>query len=491
MLSVNRAKSGFFLLFLFLFVTTPDLFSQEQVIETVLDTTANNVVAPFSGVVRRDSVNVLRKNRLPDNRCCGTLDSLFVDKKQVENLLKQVARPAVEPMVNYVDTFILDNPYLPVIFRGDRIDINSFIPPSPVAERFSYEKELFKNNLFSDVYHKNVLYENAYRNIIDNHKNLIKYTPDDFKGEVEKITEIEANIFQSLFKVDYDIVKESVEKPGRFTQKRKYWFLNGGNLLQFSQNYISKNWYKGGTGNFNLQSVQNFTANYKKDKIQFNNFFEWKLSLYTASTDTLRSIRIGDDLVRLYSDFGVKAIKNWSYSSNIEIKTQLFRNYKENTTNVVSSALSPIMIKMGVLGMKFQKVKTFPKVKGKKIDFSADISPLSVQYTYVSSSKVDQKRFGIPEDKHSLLDLGSTMTANLAVNFNKFVTFKSRFNYFTNYEKVVIESENELNMPINRYFSTRIYVYARFDDNKSLAKDPALGKLQLNEVLSFGFNYKW
>jgi hypothetical protein len=146
---------------------------------------------------------------------------------------------------------------------------------------------------------------------------------------------------------------------------------------------------------------------------------------------------------------------------------------------------------MGIFGMKFQKTITYPKDKYKKLIFSADISPLSVQYTYVSDGDVNPARFGIPDGKNHLLDKGSTMTANFTMNFNKYVNFSSRFNYFTNYQKVMIESENTLNMPINRFFSTRIYLYGRFDDNKSVVRDPKLGMLQLSESLSFGFNYKW
>jgi hypothetical protein len=326
---------------------------------------------------------------------------------------------------------------------------------------------------------------------VDNHKELLRYNREKFSGEVEKIEELKPNIAQNFFKIEYDIDKDKVEGPGLYNPKRKYWLVNGKNLIQFNQNYISKNWYAGGTGNFNLVSVQNLTANYKKGRIEFNNFIEWKLSLFTNPNDTLRPIRIGEDMVRSYSDFGVKAVGNWSYSSNIEIKTQLFKNFRENSTSLVSSILSPVIIKMGILGMKYQKTKTYSKDKYKKLMFSADISPLSVLYTYVSNDEVNPARFGIPEGKSYLLDKGSTMTANFTMNFNKFVSFTSRFNYFTNYQKVTIESENTLNMPINRFFSTRIYMYGRFDDNKSVVRDPKLGMLQLSESLSFGFNYNW
>jgi hypothetical protein len=367
----------------------------------------------------------------------------------------------------------------------------SFIPPSPLKEPFSYQRAFFKNKVFEDTYHKNDIYRNYYTDVLDNHKNLIKYIKEqNFKGEVEKIEEMETNIFQSLFAVDYTLDKALGQKPG-FVPKRKYWLVNGSNSIQFAQAYISENWYKGGVGNFNMQSYQNLTANYKKNKVTFNNLLEWRLSLYTNPNDTLRATRIGDNLLRLYSDFGVLAIKNWSYSANIDARTQLLRQYQENSTKRISSILSPLTVTVG-LGMKYQKSKSFPKVKGKGLNFSAAISPLAIKYTYIDDKEVDPTRWGIEAGKNSYLDkLGSTITVNLTMNFNKYVSFISRFNYFTTYEKVVVESENTFNLPINRFFSTKIYIYGRFDDNKLLKKDPRFGRVQLNELLSFGFNYKW
>jgi hypothetical protein len=232
--------------------------------------------------------------------------------------------------------------------------------------------------------------------------------------------------------------------------------------------------------------------NYKKNKVQFNNFIEWKLSFYTNPNDTLRNFRLGEDLIRTYSDFGLKAFNDrWSYSTNLEIKTKLMRNYQENSTEYVSSFFSPLQINMGILGMKYQIEKTSKKDKYKKYSFSADLSPLSVQYTWVADHNVDPGRYGIKKGERYLLDKGSTLNAKLIRNFNRQVTFTSRLKYFTNYEKVIVESENELNLSLNRFFSTRIYLYARFDDAKGIKRDNTFGYLQFNELLSFGFNYKW
>lgn len=394
------------------------------------------------------------------------------------------------------DTIPVNPLFLPVVFDGKfSDDISISLPESPIQKDtnlFPILQTPIKSLKKGETI--NYLQRKAYRNLILHYPNLVKYGLKDFPDSVEKVEEIKPNIFQSLFSVEPEINtgKTAVDQSTRFIPKRQYWTKNGSHLLQFQQNYISKNWYNGGIGNLNMQSVQTLTFNYKKDKIQFNNFIEWRLRFYTNANDTLRNFRIGEDLIRTYSDFGVRAFNNkWSYSTNVEMKTQLFRNYKENSNVYISSLFSPLQFNVGILGMKYQLEKKYKQNKYKKTVISADLSPLSIQYTLVTDRNIDPKRYGIEEGKKSLLDLGSTINAKFVLQFNRHIIFSSRFKYFTNYDKVIVESENELNMALNRFFSTRIYLYGRFDDTNGLVRDPDLGFVQLTELLSFGFNYTW
>ena len=393
-------------------------------------------------------------------------------------------------------TIPVDPLFMPVIFDGKfKDDISIPIPEDSIFQ----EKNPFpifqeKIKLFEQEEITNSLRRKVYRNLTLNHIELVKYSHQDFPDSVEKITEIQPNIFLSLFSIEpeINIEKRKMDQTTLFVPKRQYWKRSGGHLLQFQQNYISKNWHTGGVGNFNLQSVQSFTLNYRKNKIQFNNLIEWRLRFFTNPNDTLRNLRIGEDLFRTYSDFGVQAFgKKWSYSTNLEMKTPLFRTYKENSTTYISSLFAPLQLNVGIFGMKYQLEKKYKKDKYKKLTVSADFSPLSIQYKTVTDDKVDPKRFGIEEGRKSQLDMGSTINARFVMQFNRQVVFSSRFKFFSNYDKILVESENELNMALNRYFSTRIYLYGRFDDTPGLKRDSELGLVQLNELLSFGFNYTW
>ena len=397
----------------------------------------------------------------------------------------------LSPIV-YRDTVILHSPALPVIFDKNLLTLKHRLTPE-----CSLTKPLFPpfrladHKLFADIYRKNTINRYAYNYVIKNNIRQIKYTTADFVGKVEPLKEIQPNIFQFLFKIDDDLYSDKVAKPERFHPKRRYWTYSGNHKIQLSQNYISQNWYKGGVKNFNLLNRHDLSFNYKNDKYQVNNIAEWRLYLYTNPNETLRYGSIGEDLVRTYSNFGIQAFNNWSYSSTIEIKTQLLKKFKENSDDAISSAFAPLYINIGFLGMSYQIEKVFPKVRGKKIKLTTDISPLSIKYIAVLNNEIDPKRFGIETGARHLTNFGSTVNAKLLFHFNKYVNFTSRFYYFTNCKTITAESENTLNMPINRFFSTSIYLFFRFDDNSKLTKDPTLGYFQINELISFGFNYVW
>ena len=144
--------------------------------------------------------------------------------------------------------------------------------------------------------------------------------------------------------------------------------------------------------------------NYHKEKVKFNNRLEWRLSVFNAPDDTIRSYRIGDDMLRYYGDFGHDAfLKAWSYSTNLEVKTQMFKNYPSNSNELRSSFLSPLYVNAGI-GMKYNLDKPSKTVRNRRVRLAVSISPLSVNYRYVGSDEVKRARYGIPEGDKSLLE---------------------------------------------------------------------------------------
>lgn len=61
---------------------------------------------------------------------------------------------------------------------------------------------------------------------------------------------------------------------GKEKIKLKRWIINFQSSIQFSQVYVSENWYQGGTSNVNLLSDQQFSIKYndpKEQRILFEN----------------------------------------------------------------------------------------------------------------------------------------------------------------------------------------------------------------------------
>ena len=122
--------------------------------------------------------------------------------------------------------------------------------------------------------------------------------------------------------------------------KPNFWTYGGSGYLQFSQNYISENWYKGGESTKSLLSGFTWQIKYDdKQKTQFETKLEWKLGFITAPSDTVHTYKANNDLLRLTSKLGYKAIQNWYYTLSAEFQTQFFSNYETNSDNLVSALI--------------------------------------------------------------------------------------------------------------------------------------------------------
>ncbi len=410
--------------------------------------------------------------------------------------------------MTFRDTIIADPIFITPLFRGNVLpdDFTFFHKDSLYPKDKDPYASLYKpdTTVFAQLKMKkkvnDMLWDNLERNSLD----LYKYSVRDLPGETIKTSYIRKPIDENIsLKVEPEISFTDLEAPAKFIPDRLYWRSAFESAIQFSQNYISPNWHKGGASNLNLFTKNHLKYDYNKDKIQFTNELELKVSFYNAPNDTIRKYKIGEDLLRYHTNFGYKAFNKWYYTLDGEFKTQMFKNYKENEDMVQAAFLAPFSINLGI-GMKYDLTKQFKKNKHKKLTLSVNLAPASYTFMYSikKDSLMDLARHGFEERidppvgrdenrfKHALSRFGSTIRADMTMNFNRNISWQSRVYYFTTYENVVAEFENTLVMAITRHFSTRIYAHIRYDD--SVAKNPDFDShFQINQMLSFGFNYKW
>ncbi|MDE7096978.1 MAG: DUF3078 domain-containing protein, partial [Muribaculaceae bacterium] len=160
-----------------------------------------------------------------------------------------------------------------------------------------------------------------------------------------------------------------------FEQKKKHWLHKFNTGLQFSQAYVSKNWYQG--GNNYLALLYNFywdvqlNPTYHPNQI-FQSTVNYKLGVNSIEQNAVgRNYSLSEDNFQYNVKYGFKAFKKWFYTVTGQFKTQFFNNYKTNTNIRSASFLSPADLNIGI-GMTYSYAN--PK---KTFNISASIAPLS------------------------------------------------------------------------------------------------------------------
>ena len=392
--------------------------------------------------------------------------------------------------LTFRDTMFYEPAFLPIIFDGQLLPDNLTLLPETSSSNKSSFHLISPDSTFAPMLKKIKRIKELRRSYYTQMENMekIKYSKS-LLSEIKPLSHdnIRKNILQELLTIEEptELTAPSIQK---YVPKRRYWVKNGEHKIEVAQNHISDNWSKGGSSNYYVQSYQRLLLNYARNKVTFNNTIEWRLGFQSTSGDTLRSIRVNTDNFRYYSVFGYRAYNNWSYSATLEAITQFFNNYRENENRRRSSFLSPLDVNVG-LGMSYNLNKTFKNNPMKKVKFSVNLAPLSMNFRHVMDDKVDETSFKLEKGEHTKISWGSLVNSDLTYSFNSFLTWTSRFKYLTDYESVVSEFENRFDISLNRYFSTSLYLYLRYDENSK--KDEKLKYIQINELLSFGLNYKW
>lgn len=412
------------------------------------------------------------------------------------------------PWVTYRDTIVVNPLFMPLMVRGNLVDLKTIRPEKVSFTDFSYEKELpdWEENLFVDFKRRKEVRRKAYSHIRTNHPEYFRYSELLMPGKQQMIESktIEKTIKEErVFPVFSDVSPADMDAPVKFIPERRYWTSRFESSLQFAQSHVSENWHKGGNSNMNILGRVYLTYNYKKEKVKITNSIEVKAQVYNAPNDTLRKYKIGNDLLQLTSNIGYEAFKYWYYTVDVDFRTQLFNSFQENSETKQASFLAPFSITLG-LGMKYDLNKKFDAFRHRSLELSANIAPLSFDYRYSINKKIDLRRHGFEkkeddsgEYKHSYLKIGSSATVKSNFRINRDIRWVSRLYAFTPYEqKILIEFENKLEYAFSRFFTAEVNLHMRYDNRVIRPIDEETGKpkysyLQVNELLTLGFSYRW
>ena len=265
-----------------------------------------------------------------------------------------------------------------------------------------------------------------------------------------------------------------------FITKPHFWTFSGDYNLQFMQNYISPNWYKSGNSTYSMLGSVTLQYNYNnKQRLKWDNKLELKLSFLTTDADTVNTFKTTEDLIRYTTQLSLQAHKNWYYATQLIASTQFTRGLKNNDATIYSDFMSPFNLNIS-LGMNYN-VKAF----NNKLTGDILLAPISYKMTYVDRLNLST-RFGLDEGKRMRNDLGPLINAVLVWKPLDNFKWQTRLYAFSTFKYMQMEWENTLTFQFNRYISTNLFIYPRFDDSEEKTTNTYW---QLKEYLSVGFTY--
>jgi hypothetical protein len=300
-----------------------------------------------------------------------------------------------------------------------------------------------------------------------------------FRDNIEKEAESKPSVVKLFTRENMRGIQEEASVV---IHKPNWWYTGGNGSIQFTQNHISDNWYKGGESTHSAAVYMKLFANYNdREKLQWENLVEAKFAFNSSPSDTCHNYLVNNDMLRLYSKLGIQAVSKWYYTISTEFKTQFFNGYTANSDVLNVAFFAPLDWSTSI-GMDY-------KLSKNTYNLSVFLAPFSHTMRYVGNSEVNETAYGLEEGASVKHDFGSQIQANLQWTVTSYIKLTSRLDYLTSYKWTRVEWENNIDFILNRFLSAKLYVLARYDD--STAPTVGTSYFQVNETLGFGFNYTW
>ena len=293
--------------------------------------------------------------------------------------------------------------------------------------------------------------------------------------------------------------------------KPVYWTNTVLNQINFGQTSLW-NWAAGGYNNYTLAAAIDANANYKKDKMIWNNRLQLDYGfLYSADKPILQKTK---DRIYFESKWGYETpVRHLSYSAFFDFKTQFNDNWKYGTPKnteghepsiqdwldartLMSDLLSPAYINFGV------GILWTPKPW-----FSLNFSPVAADFVVVHNPLL-RNTYGMelrdqtldPKDGNNFkplrFGLGAQLTADAKWIVNDNFSYTTQLVLFSNYlhkpQNLRVNWDNKLFWKLAKYFAFTVSTNLIYDENvkvKEISDGTKVAAVQFKEFLEFGFTY--
>lgn len=308
--------------------------------------------------------------------------------------------------------------------------------------------------------------------------------------EVDSLRTMNAELtFQSLSRIPHIEIEKSWIKDAEedrndvlraIRDMRTHWRREATLMAQITQNYVTKNWYQGGSSSFAGLGIAKGQISYIRERFTWENFGEWRMGGSTISADTLHKVNTTDDLFRLYSKANLRIVPKWYTSISAEFETRLLPTYKSNSMDMKSAPFSPLRF-TAAFGVDYKPVK----------NLSVSLSPISYKLVYVmDTAHVTVTEYGLKEGQQVQHNIGMSVRVEYVWKPVREVAMDLKFYTYTNYKDVEIDLEVNCDFIINRFLSARLSLHPRYDTSVIMEGDTR-AKIQFRELLSIGFAHKF
>jgi hypothetical protein len=280
------------------------------------------------------------------------------------------------------------------------------------------------------------------------------------------------------------------------------WKKGGLFTVAFSQVSLT-NWAAGGENSFSGNSLVNAFANYKKNKISWDNTLDLGYGIMKQGDQEVRKT---DDKIDFSSKFGRKLSSSSFAAALLNFKTQFMPGYNYPNDSVAISKLMAPGYLLFAAGYDYKKGDWL----------SLFIAPVTGKMTFVlDETLANAGAFGVepavinPLDnsisvpgKKMRSEFGGYFKGAFSKDIMTNVKLSTKLELFTNYlinpQNVDVYWETNIGMKVNKYITVTVGTTLVYDDDIDIEiKDDAgavIGKgprVQFKEVFGLGFSYKF
>lgn len=274
----------------------------------------------------------------------------------------------------------------------------------------------------------------------------------------------------------------------------KHWKKGGDFSISFSQVSFS-NWAAGGKNSISGVGLFNYSANYAKKRLSWDNSINIG---YGLQKEEQRSLIKSEDKLEFNSKVGYKMSESgkWFFTGLTNFRTQFADGFnytnKDNPVRI-SSLLAPAYLTFAA-GFDYKPTDKF----------SLFLSPLSSKFTFVVDDDLSAiGAFGVDPGKKFRAEMGGTLKSELkfavAKNVDAVTNLALFSNYLKNAQNIDVNWDFRLNMKVNKFLSANFLTNLIYDDdilipvdrNDDGVIDSKGRRIQLKQLFGAGLSLKF